>query len=106
MDDFRTGYSSLSYLQKFPFDKIKIDQSFVRGADDSEDCKAILKAVAAIGLSLGIKTTAEGVETAEQLLRIRTDGCTQVQGYFTGRPMAPNAIASFLVEKLNRAKEN
>ena len=79
MDDFGTGYSSLSYLQKFPFDKIKIDQSFVRGADDSEDCKAILKAVAAIGLSLGIKTTAEGVETAEQLLRIRTDGCTQVQ---------------------------
>ena len=106
MDDFGTGYSSLSYLQKFPFDKIKIDQSFVRGADDSKDCKAILKAVAAIGLSLGIKTTAEGVETADQLLRIRTDGCTQVQGYFTGRPMAPDAIASFLIEKLNKAKEN
>jgi len=96
MDDFGTGYSSLSYLQKFPFDKIKIDQSFVRGADDSSDCGALLKAIASIGASLGMKTTAEGVETENQLARIRSEGCTQVQGYLTGRPMASGAILEFL----------
>jgi diguanylate cyclase (GGDEF)-like protein len=98
MDDFGTGYSSLSYLQKFPFDKIKIDQSFVRGMEDSQDCRAIVRAVTGLGVSLGIQTTAEGVETPEQLAHIRAEGCTQVQGYLTGRPL-PAAEAAALLAK-------
>ncbi|WP_428483614.1 putative bifunctional diguanylate cyclase/phosphodiesterase [Rhodopila sp.] len=96
MDDFGTGYSSLSYLQKFPFDKIKIDQSFVRGADHSAGSGAIVRAVAALGASLGMTTTAEGVETKEQLDRVRAEGCTSVQGYLTGRPI-PAADAAALM---------
>jgi diguanylate cyclase (GGDEF)-like protein len=97
MDDFGTGYSSLSYLQKFPFDKIKIDQSFVRG-DQSRGGSAIVRAVTAIGASLGMKTIAEGVETQEQLERVRADGCNAVQGYLTGRPLAAAAAAALLDE--------
>ena len=96
MDDFGTGYSSLSYLQKFPFNKIKIDRSFVQGADEGGDNEAILKAIAGLGLSLGMAITAEGVETPEQLARIRGEQCTHVQGYFTGRPMPADGIATFL----------
>lgn len=96
MDDFGTGYSSLSYLQKFPFDKIKIDQSFIRGADDRLECQAVLRAVAGLGVSLGMKTIAEGVETEEQLERARAEGCTSVQGYLTGRPIPEIDIDSFL----------
>ncbi|WP_062121013.1 putative bifunctional diguanylate cyclase/phosphodiesterase [Aureimonas sp. AU40] len=98
MDDFGTGYSSLSYLQKFPFNKIKIDRSFVASAN--ADSRAILRAVAGLGASLGMAITAEGVETAEQLARIRSKRCTHVQGYLTGRPMAADLIAAFL-EKPN-----
>jgi diguanylate cyclase (GGDEF)-like protein len=94
MDDFGTGYSSLSYLQKFPFDKIKIDRSFV--AEDTEDSRAILSAVAGLGVSLGVAITAEGVETAEQLEKIRSHNCTHVQGYYTGRPMRGDRIGDFL----------
>ena len=94
MDDFGTGYSSLSYLQKFPFNKIKIDRSFV--ADDNADSEAILKAVSNLGNSLGMAITAEGVETAEQLDRIRNQHCTHVQGYLTGRPMPEDSVRSFL----------
>ncbi|MBB3997279.1 putative bifunctional diguanylate cyclase/phosphodiesterase [Aureimonas pseudogalii] len=96
MDDFGTGYSSLSYLQKFPFNKIKIDRSFVQGADEGGDSEAILKAIAGLGLSLGMAITAEGVETQEQLARIRSEQCTHVQGYFTGRPMSADSISTFL----------
>lgn len=85
MDDFGTGYSSLSYLQKFPFNKIKIDRSFVSG--EGADSEAILRAVSGLGSNLGMAITAEGVETAEQLGRIRKQSCTHVQGYLTGRPM-------------------
>ena len=95
MDDVGTGYSSLSYLQKFPFDKIKIDQSFVRG-DQSMGGSAIVRAVTAIGVSLGMKTIAEGVETQEQLERVRADGCNAVQGYLTGRPLAAAAATALL----------
>jgi len=96
MDDFGTGYSSLSYLQKFPFDKIKIDQSFIRGMGDNPECGAIVRAVAGLGASLGMKTTAEGVETAEQLAAIRAEGCCEVQGYLTGRPISATDAASLL----------
>ena len=99
MDDFGTGYSSLSYLRKFPFDKIKIDQSFVRGLGISSDCDAILRAVASLGASLGMRTTAEGVETAEQLDRIRSEGCTEVQGYLTGRPLSASDVATLLAKQ-------
>jgi len=88
MDDFGTGYSSLSYLQKFPFDKIKIDQSFIQGIMDNPKSSAIIRAVVAIGASLGITTIAEGVETPEQFDVIQAEGCCEVQGYLTGRPMS------------------
>jgi EAL domain-containing protein (putative c-di-GMP-specific phosphodiesterase class I) len=94
MDDFGTGYSSLSYLQKFPFNKIKIDRSFVAG--DDADSEAILRSIASLGTSLGMAITAEGVETAEQLARIRGERCTHVQGYLTGRPMDTDQIPVFL----------
>jgi diguanylate cyclase (GGDEF)-like protein len=97
MDDFGTGYSSLSYLQRFPFNKIKIDRSFVIGSD--ADSEAILKAVAGLGSNLGIAITAEGVETAEQLKRVRDQNCTHVQGYLTGRPMNARMVDSFLAQQ-------
>jgi diguanylate cyclase (GGDEF)-like protein len=86
MDDFGTGYSSLSYLRSFPFDKIKIDRSFIKDLGEKGDCSAIVRAVAGLGAALGMTTTAEGVETIEQLQQIRDQGCTEVQGYYFGRP--------------------
>jgi diguanylate cyclase (GGDEF)-like protein len=96
MDDFGTGYSSLSYLQKFPFDKIKIDQSFVRNLPGSADGIAIVRAVSALGSSLGLSIIAEGVETEEQLASISLNGCKEVQGYLTGRPLAPEAAEALV----------
>ena len=81
MDDFGTGYSSLSYLRAFPFDKIKIDRSFTRDIESTPDNAAIVRAVAGLGVSLGITTTAEGVETPSQLEIVRSEGCTEVQGH-------------------------
>jgi diguanylate cyclase (GGDEF)-like protein len=81
MDDFGTGYSSLSYLRSFPFDKIKIDQSFVRGLGKREDSLAIIRAVIGLGKNLGMTTTAEGVETGEQLAVLRAERCDEVQGF-------------------------
>jgi diguanylate cyclase (GGDEF)-like protein len=86
MDDFGTGYSSLSYLRSFPFDKIKIDRSFVSELASREDSMAIVRAVTGLGKSLGISTTAEGVETDEQLALLRREGCTEVQGYLFSPP--------------------
>ena len=86
MDDFGTGYSSLSYLHSFPFDKIKIDRSFISELETRPDSVAIVRAVAGLGSSLGMKTTAEGVETVEQLEWLRSEGCTEVQGYLFSRP--------------------
>ncbi len=100
MDDFGTGYSSLSYLRKFPFDKIKIDRSFIRDLAKHEDSIAIVRAVAALGKSLGITTTAEGVETAEQLERVRIEGCTEVQGYFFGLPRPAAEVAQLLSDRI------
>jgi diguanylate cyclase (GGDEF)-like protein len=86
MDDFGTGYSSLSYLRSFPFDKIKIDQSFVRDLDVKDDSRAIVRAIISLGFSLGIDVLAEGVETAKQLDLLRREGCGEVQGYFFSPP--------------------
>jgi EAL domain-containing protein (putative c-di-GMP-specific phosphodiesterase class I) len=86
MDDFGTGYSSLSYFQRFPFDKVKIDRSFIQGLGDGTTSLAILRAIASLAGSLHIATTAEGVETEEQLTRIRGEGITQVQGYLVSPP--------------------
>ncbi|MBV9783459.1 MAG: EAL domain-containing protein [Acidisphaera sp.] len=86
LDDFGTGYSSLSYLRSFPFDKIKIDQSFVREMGKRPDCLAIVNSVSMLAWELGMTTTAEGVETEEQLRVLRTAGCTEVQGFFIDRP--------------------
>jgi EAL domain-containing protein (putative c-di-GMP-specific phosphodiesterase class I) len=96
MDDFGTGYSSLGYLHKFPFDKIKIDGSFVRDAADRADCAAIIRAVAGLGESLGIPTTAEGVETEEQLRHVFTEGCTEVQGYLFSHPRPPEELPGLI----------
>jgi len=90
LDDFGTGYSSLAHLRAFPFDKIKVDGSFVKDAVDRPDCAAVVRAVADLGKRLGVTTVAEGVETQEQLDRIRSEGCTEVQGYLFGRPAPSN----------------
>jgi diguanylate cyclase (GGDEF)-like protein len=86
MDDFGTGYSSLSYLARFPFSKIKIDQQFVRNMTRDPAMRAIVKSVVALGKSLRIAVTAEGVETPEQARMLRRFGCPQVQGFLYGRP--------------------
>jgi diguanylate cyclase (GGDEF)-like protein/PAS domain S-box-containing protein len=89
LDDFGTGYSSLGYLRKAPFDKIKIDQSFVRGAAVKGSRSAeIMKAIVALATSLDMETTAEGAETREELELIRSIGCSHIQGYLFGRPMS------------------
>ena len=98
MDDFGTGYSSLSYLRSFPFDKIKIDRSFIRELGKENDCVAIVRAVSGSARSLGITTIAEGVETEEQLEVLRADGCNEVQGYLFSRPKPLKEIPSMLRE--------
>ena len=98
MDDFGTGYSSLSYLSCYPFDGIKIDRSFVMNLSDPKaNNQAIVSAVVAMGKSLGMVVTAEGVETPEQLEVLATLGCDQAQGYLLGRPMPPDALATLLL---------
>jgi diguanylate cyclase (GGDEF)-like protein len=97
LDDFGTGYSTLSYLQKFPFDKIKIDRSFISEiGSDNNISLAIIRATVALANSLGVPTTAEGVETEDQLKRVRKEGCTEVQGFFIGRPRPVRDVASTL----------
>jgi diguanylate cyclase (GGDEF)-like protein/PAS domain S-box-containing protein len=98
MDDFGTGYSSLSYLRSFPFDKIKIDRSFVSELAVRGDSMAIVRAVTGLGRSLGISTTAEGVETSEQLALLRSEGCNEVQGYLFG-PARPAAEVDKMLSK-------
>jgi len=96
LDDFGTGYSSLSYLRSFPFDKIKIDRSFVSELATREDSMAIIRAVTGLGRSLGIVTTAEGVENNAQLELLRREGCTQAQGYLFSKPRPASDVAIML----------
>ena len=86
LDDFGTGYSSLGYLRSFPFDRIKIDKSFVHDMCDSREAMSIIRAITDLSNSLMIKTTAEGVESEEQMRRLAAEGCSHFQGYFYGRP--------------------
>jgi diguanylate cyclase (GGDEF)-like protein len=96
MDDFGTGYSSLSYLRSFPFDKIKIDQSFVSELGKKSDCTAIIRAVTGMCESLGITATAEGVETAQQLSLLQAERCTEIQGYLVSKPRPAHEIAALI----------
>jgi EAL domain-containing protein (putative c-di-GMP-specific phosphodiesterase class I) len=100
MDDFGTGYSSLSYLRRFPFDKVKIDRSFVAGLGQGHDADAIVNAVSDLCRKLGMATTAEGVETEDQLRLLRLAGCTEVQGYLFSRPRPAGEVAA-LCHSLN-----
>ncbi|MGH6922192.1 MAG: EAL domain-containing protein [Propylenella sp.] len=99
MDDFGTGYSSLSYLRSFPFDKIKIDQSFVQDLGATGSALAIVRAVTGLSTSLGMETTAEGVETIDQLMRVRQEGCTEVQGFLISKPRPASEIAELFEER-------
>jgi diguanylate cyclase (GGDEF)-like protein/PAS domain S-box-containing protein len=98
LDDFGTGYSSLSYLRSFPFDKIKIDRSFVQELATRDDSMAIIRAVTGLGKSLGIATTAEGVETSAQLELLRREGCTQAQGYLFSKPRPAAEVEGMLAK--------
>jgi EAL domain-containing protein (putative c-di-GMP-specific phosphodiesterase class I) len=101
LDDFGTGYSSLSYLQRFKFDKVKIDRSFVNGMSESPANLAIVRAIIGIGHDLGIKIIAEGVETEMQAEKLITEGCTLLQGYYYGKPKPySEAVADLGVKRL------
>ena len=89
-DDFGTGYSSLSYLRSFPFDKIKIDQSFVRDLGSNRDAQAIVRSIISLGMGLGVTITAEGVETEAEFSCLRDEGCHEGQGYLFSHAR-PNA---------------
>jgi diguanylate cyclase (GGDEF)-like protein len=99
MDDFGTGYSSLAYLRNFPFDKIKIDRSFVREMLVRKDCQAIVRAVVGLARSLGITTIIEGVETKEQLEIAKLEGCDEGQGYLFSKAIPDRDIPAYLAER-------
>jgi diguanylate cyclase (GGDEF)-like protein len=98
MDDFGTGYSSLSYLRMFPFDKIKIDRSFVRDLPTNSDSSAIVRAIIGLAGNIGMITTVEGVETEEQYAYLKAEGCTEVQGYLISRPMPAGDVLDTLAK--------
>jgi EAL domain-containing protein (putative c-di-GMP-specific phosphodiesterase class I) len=104
MDDFGTGYSSLSYLRSFPFDKIKIDRSFVHGLSSNKQSRAIIRAVVGLGSSLGMSTTAEGVETQEELDHMRREGCTEAQGYLFSKPRPAKDVYTMLAKRAGIAE--
>jgi len=103
LDDFGTGFSSLTYLWKFPVDKVKIDQSFVRGMQDPDDNAAsIIRSIVALGRSLGLRVTAEGVETEEQMNFLTELGCDELQGFYLGRPAPADLAAAKVLKLTNR----
>jgi predicted signal transduction protein with EAL and GGDEF domain len=103
LDDFGTGYSSLSYLRSFPFDRIKIDRSFVKDIAEGAGSLNIVRAVTAMAAGLGMATTAEGVETKEQMEMVREEGCTEMQGYFFSPPRPIKDIERLLEMELKAA---
>ena len=98
LDDFGTGYSSLSYLRSFPFDKLKIDQSFVRDLDSDTSAHAIIRAITTLAAALGIETLAEGVELASHMEVLRTEGCDMIQGYLISRPVPASAVNGLVLQ--------
>jgi EAL domain-containing protein (putative c-di-GMP-specific phosphodiesterase class I) len=104
MDDFGTGYSSLSYLRSFPFNKIKIDRSFVHDLASKKDSKAIIRAVTVLSSSLGMTTTGEGVETQEELEYLKREGCTEAQGYYFSKPKPAREVLTMISRQLVAAK--
>jgi len=96
LDDFGTGYSSLSYLSSFPVDTLKIDRSFVSGCVERKKNRVIIKAIAAMGHSMGMKIVAEGIETAAQLEIIKGYGCDEAQGYYFSPPVSSVEFADML----------
>ena len=104
MDDFGTGYSSLGYLLSFPFHRIKIDRSFIMGLADKEEARAIVRATVDLARSLGMRVTAEGVETAQQLQQVRILGCTEIQGYLLNAPRPAAQILQLLPSPAESAK--
>ncbi len=104
LDDFGTGYSSLNYLHKFPFHKIKIDQSFIRDLGQERDARAIIRAVVSLGEGLDMVVVAEGIETEEQMKLVTAQGCHEGQGYYFGRPMNANAMRDRLAPVAEKAR--
>jgi EAL domain-containing protein (putative c-di-GMP-specific phosphodiesterase class I) len=99
MDDFGTGYSSLGYLQSFPFDRIKIDRSFIKDVAEGVGSLNIVRAVSALAKGLGMETTAEGVETSAQRDTVRSEGCTEMQGFLFSRPRPAHEIEQLLQQE-------
>jgi diguanylate cyclase (GGDEF)-like protein len=102
LDDFGTGYSSLSYLRRFPFDKIKIDKSFIQGQGTDRSTRVILEAMIRMCTDLGLDVVAEGVETEQQLNELRLLGCREIQGFLMAEPLLPSMIQSFLAAHMRR----
>jgi EAL domain-containing protein (putative c-di-GMP-specific phosphodiesterase class I) len=100
LDDFGTGYSSLGYLQRFRFDKLKIDRSFVAPLGRRADSQAMLQAIVALGRALDLGLLAEGVETEEQRVLLRLAGCDEMQGFLFARPVSAEALDKLLEESV------
>ena len=105
LDDFGTGYSSLSYLQSFPFDKLKIDRSFIQNLLTRDGATAIVRAITELAQALGIETTAEGVEETAQLMELRSHGCSSVQGFLFAEPMAPRDVEQLFTDPHGAAQK-
>jgi EAL domain-containing protein (putative c-di-GMP-specific phosphodiesterase class I) len=105
MDDFGTGYSSLSNLRSFSFDNIKVDKSFIQGLGVADQCAAIVQAIANLGVALNVTTTAEGVETADQLAWVRAFGIVDVQGFFLSRPVPASEVEAVILRLERRSQE-
>ena len=105
LDDFGTGYASLSYLRSFPFDKIKIDQTFVRDLPRDSDCNAIVRSVVLLARMLGMRTVAEGIETVDHLNQVVAAGCDEIQGYYLSRPVPAACVPAIIADCENRLAE-
>jgi EAL domain-containing protein (putative c-di-GMP-specific phosphodiesterase class I) len=104
MDDFGTGHSSLNYLRRFPFNKLKIDRSYIRDMSNRPDSLAIVRAILGLGRSLNMVTTAEGVETEAQLARLQEEGCDEVQGYLFSEPRPAAEVPHMLLSGMRQAR--
>ena len=105
MDDFGVGHSSLGYLSRFPFDKIKIDRSFVHALNPADkNAGTVIRAIVSLGHSLGMRVTVKGVERGDQLSFVRQAGCGQVQGFLLGRPMPEEGLAGYLLAEIDAGK--